>query len=210
MRRAHAIPTRQQLSEDMKVMSFKNVFTALGAVSGALFLGLAYIPVALGDQQKSGQTCTAAIQGRFIEGAPKDRFVFSNHSGGNWSINKITLDLTESIGDLIFDTADGGTGVEVFQPFQADEQTVALTNVQLPGDGGQTMVLEFADFIPGSNFNFTIDLDDQLLDSALGQIRITSDEIQSAIVTTIFKNENDESLEIIASFSDSSTLSSHC
>jgi len=194
----------------MNRIRFKTDIAALAAVSGVLFLALANIPAALGDQQNNGQTCAAAIQGRFVEGAPKDRFEFSNHSSENWSINKITLDLTESKGDLIFDTADGGAGVEVFQPFQADEQTAAIGNVQLPGDGGQTMVLEFDDFTPGSNFNFTIDLDDRLLDSALGQIRITSDEIQNAKVTTVFKNDNGELLEIIAAFSDSSTLSSHC
>ena len=64
-------------------------------------------------------TCGVDLQVRFIEGAPVDRFVISNGSDQAYPLSEVAFDLTASAGRLIFDTQNGGAGVEVFQPFQS-------------------------------------------------------------------------------------------
>ena len=121
-------------------------------------------------------TCGADLQVRFIEGAPVDRFVISNGADEAYPLTQVAFDLTASQGRLIFDTKSGGAGVEVFQPFVSD---VAQVNVR---DGATGLRIPMDGLDAGASVSFTIDVDDQLTTSELGQIRVSGSEIAGAQV----------------------------
>ena len=60
----------------------------------------------------------ADIVVNFVESAPKDRFVIKNTGEYDFENLIVEIDLTSSVGRLIFDTTGNGAGVEVFQPFE--------------------------------------------------------------------------------------------
>ena len=53
----------------------------------------------------------AGVQIRFIEGAPKDRFVLTNVGACEVETSTVKIDLSQSAGRLIFDVTDKGAGV---------------------------------------------------------------------------------------------------
>ena len=63
------------------------------------------------------QTAAADIAVRFVESAPKDRFIIENLGDCALTAAGLTLDMAGSAGGLIFDVTGSGAGVEVFQPF---------------------------------------------------------------------------------------------
>lgn len=128
-------------------------------------------------------TAQADIAVRFIESAPKDRFVIENVSDCAEGPMDITIDLATAPVGLIFDTTGAGAGVEVFQPFEVAEGGAALTNAIAPTDGDQSVTLNLAGLAPGGVFAFTVDVDDTAKSSALGQIRVSDAEISGATVT---------------------------
>ena len=81
-----------------------------------------------------------------------------------------------------------GAGVEVFQPFRADDGLATLVDEPQVLDGDQTMVLTLSGFSKGVDYRFTIDVDDQLADSALGQIRVAGSEMSGAELTLGIEN----------------------
>ena len=121
--------------------------------------------------------CGFATSARFIESAPRDRFVIQNTSTAAWTISSLNVDLSTSAGDLIFDTTADGAGVEVFQPFRGDGGAAVLAQEPVVSDGDQSITLAFSSFKSDENYEFSIDIDDQLANSDLGQIRVSSGEI---------------------------------
>ena len=113
---------------------------------------------------------------RFVESAPRDRFIISNESSAGWSIVAVAIDLSTSAGNLIFDTTAEGAGVEVFQPFRNDGGKANLEQEPQVSDGDQSINLRFSTFQAGEDFTFSIDIDDQLTSSDLGQIRVSNNE----------------------------------
>ena len=134
--------------------------------------------------------CDATLSARFIESAPRDRFTFVNTSKPGWSINHISIELAESQGNLVFDTESGGLGVEVYQPYKLEDSSAGVANVLLPDDGEQTIEITFAQFPAGANYTFSIDVDDQLTRSALGNIRVTGGEMKGAQVSVGFISDS--------------------
>jgi hypothetical protein len=120
--------------------------------------------------------CGVDLQVRFIEGAPVDRFVISNGSDRAYPLTEVAFDLTASKGRLIFDTQIGGSGVEVFQPFVSSVANIDVrdgaTGLRMPMDGLDAR----------TDVSFTIDVDDQLTASELGQIRVSGSEMAGAQV----------------------------
>ncbi|KIN73755.1 hypothetical protein [Sulfitobacter guttiformis] len=112
---------------------------------------------------------------RFIESAPWDRFELVM---GIQPLMSVTVDLRGSAGQLIFDTADGGTGVDVFQPLRDEGGTTA----GVVADGAQAVRVALRDGAPHSRAVFSIDVDDRLKVSDLGQIRVTGGEMAGASV----------------------------
>lgn len=126
--------------------------------------------------------CGFAVSIVFDEGAPRDRIAISNDSSADISIASARFDLASSVGGIIFDTLDGGIGVEVFQDFQVEGGDAVLANEPIAEDGATDLRLDFESFEPGDSFTFSIDVDDQLTDSDLGQIQVTGAEIAGALV----------------------------
>ncbi len=137
-------------------------------------------------------TATATIKVQFIESAPKDSFVITNNSNAVLENITLTLDLSSSAGNLIFDTSASGAGVEVFQPFELSKGTINLskgTHQDGVEDGEQVLVLDIPALSPHDTVSFTIDVDDQLTQSALGQIRVTSGEMAGASVSLMHQGK---------------------
>lgn len=138
------------------------------------------------------QACGPAVEIEFTEGAPKDRFEIRNVSNGAWGLTSLSIQLAGSKGDLVFDTAPGGEGLSVYQPFevQSGAADVSLRGVPAVRDGDRAMDLEFDAFWSGKNFDFTIDLDDRLPVSEYGQTMISGAEIEGAVVIASFVDQD--------------------
>ncbi|MEM7440093.1 MAG: aggregation factor core [Pseudomonadota bacterium] len=121
----------------------------------------------------------ANLNAAFIEGAPKDRFVFENAGDCAISDATIVLDLSTSPSGLIFDTTGAGAGVEVFQPFELVSGKDALKGVPQVTDGDTAIRLSVARLEPGASVAFTIDVDDTTSSRA---ITVNGSEIAGAQV----------------------------
>ena len=104
---------------------------------------------------------TADVSVKFIEGAPKDRFVITNETCATGPV-KLTVDLQPSAGALIFDVTGAGAGVEVFQPFELVSGGSLVTRAPEVVDGDQVLSLNLAGLGPEAVVSFTIDLDDTI------------------------------------------------
>lgn len=124
----------------------------------------------------------ADVEVRFIEGAPKDRFVIRNAGACDLERAEIVIDLSGSVGALVFDTTPTGAGVEVFQPFEMVEGANALNGLPEVGDGDMAIAMSVARLGAGGTIAFTIDVDDTLGSRA---ITVTDGEISGAEVRAI-------------------------
>lgn len=134
---------------------------------------------------QAAPACGHGVSMVFTESAPRDRFEIRNGSSSGQSIQRLTLDLSGSAGRLIFDTVDGGTGVEVFQPFRVEQGEAKLKGLPAVQDGSDRITLDFSRFEPGQYFRFSIDVDDQLTASELGQIRVSGREMEGAVLIAL-------------------------
>ena len=121
----------------------------------------------------------ADLKTSFSEGAPKDRFTFSNTSNCNLENAKVTLDLSGSASGLIFDVTGKGAGVEVFQPLQIVSGASALASVPKVKDGDNRIVFNVKRLNAGEEFAFTIDVDDT---TGGREITVNGSEISGASV----------------------------
>ncbi|PKF62016.1 aggregation factor core [Psychromonas sp. psych-6C06] len=137
----------------------------------------------------SSQYAYADIEVKFLEGAPKDKFVFKNTSECNLQNIVLKVDLSNSQGGLIFDTTATGQGVEVFQPFEVTEGELALTSSGKVKDGAKHLSLNVKSINAKQSVSFTIDVDDTLDRSELGNIRVSGNEITNAAVDINFDSE---------------------
>lgn len=126
---------------------------------------------------------SANMQIKFVESAPKDWFAVTNNSDCNLSNIKLTFDLTQSQGALIFDTTAAGAGVEVYQPFSVRSGNLELISGADVADGDKTLTILITDLKPTEVASFTIDVDDTLAKSELGNIRVSRSEIAGASVS---------------------------
>lgn len=131
----------------------------------------------------------ADIDVRFIEGAPKDRFTFTNSGACALENARIELDLSGSKAGLIFDITAAGAGVEVFQPleFISGGDTLATRPTLTDGDTALTLVVQSLPV--GGVIGFTVDVDDTMgareitvsgAEIAGAQLSLTSGEGSSA------------------------------
>ncbi|WP_298840004.1 aggregation factor core [uncultured Roseobacter sp.] len=108
----------------------------------------------------STQASFADIAVRFVESAPKDRFIIENTGDCALTASGLTLDMTGSAGGLIFDVTGSGAGVEVFQPFDLVAGAASLDGVPQVRDGDRAISLSIRALAPGDQIAFTIDVDD--------------------------------------------------
>lgn len=116
----------------------------------------------------------------FIEGAPKDRFVISNSSSCRLARPELTIDLKTASAGLVFDVAENGAGLEVFQPFDVIEGAYHLAERPIVQDGATAITLKFRALPAWQQVTFTIDMDDT--DSTRG-ITVSPQELRGASVT---------------------------
>jgi len=103
---------------------------------------------------------TADIVVSFDEGAPTDRFTILNDGACALVATDLVLDLGTSAAGLIFDTTDGGDGVQVFQPLTIVAGQEALAEVPKLRDGDNSLTLRLGRLEPGQSIAFTTDVDD--------------------------------------------------
>lgn len=130
-------------------------------------------------------TCAQNVSLAFVESAPRDRFEVSNDSLPGQRIQRLTLDLAGSAGRLIFDTVEGGAGIDVFQPFRVESGEARLSATPVVPDGSERLELVFTRFEAGQRFVFSIDVDDRLTASDLGQTRVSDSELKGALLTVV-------------------------
>lgn len=130
----------------------------------------------------SAQFAQANVTVDFREGAPKDRFTITYT--GECVLNDVVLniDLSGTDGKLIFDTTAAGAGVEVFQPFEVTQGAVTLLSSLRVNDGDKALSLGIEKLGSGESISFTIDVDDTLTNSELGNIRVSDAEIKGGTV----------------------------
>jgi len=129
------------------------------------------------------QTAQANIQVAFKESAPKDQFSFTNVGKCVLDDLIVTIDLSNSAGKLIFDTVPTGSGVEVFQPFEIVNGNLNLVSSASSLDGNDELIIEITNLAPNKTASFTIDLDDTMKVSQLGNIRVAGSEISNAEIS---------------------------
>lgn len=132
------------------------------------------------------QPAVADITVRFVESAPKDRFVISSDTCPLANVN-VLIDLAGSAGSLIFDVTASGAGVEVFQPVEVQSGTIIAKPVI---DGDQQLSFLVNNLRAESDVIVSADLDDVLTNSSLGQIRVAGAELDGAMVTISIAGES--------------------
>lgn len=140
-------------------------------------------------------TAFADVEVRFIESAPKDRFVIANTGACELTDLIIDIDLLKTRGKLVFDTTAGGAGVEVFQPFEPNKGDVSLLSSDFVKDGDTSLSVKIVNLPVDQTVSFTIDVDDTLENGELGNIRVTGSEMQGGTVT--LKNENIDNEKVV-------------
>lgn len=96
----------------------------------------------------------------FDEGAPKDRFMIVYTGDCPLGPTDVIVDLTGSDGALVFDVAEGGAGVEVFQPVDVVMGAEDIAGVSVVEDGGRSVTIRFDRMEPMQHAAFTVDVDD--------------------------------------------------
>lgn len=125
------------------------------------------------------QPAYADLSAQFDEGAPKDRFTFTNIGACAITNATLTLDLSTSDSGLIFDVTDQGAGVEVFQPFELIKGGDAISGQPNVLDGDAQIVFSIRSLMPQKAISFTIDVDDT---TGGREITVSDGEIKGASV----------------------------
>lgn len=149
------------------------------------------------------QPVSANMEIRFVESAPKDWFSLTNNS--ECVVEELTMevDLSNTIGKLIFDTTSAGEGVEVFQPFEKREGEIALASSKKVLDGENKLSVLVKNLSPGQSVSFTIDVDDTMTNSELGNIRVSDAEIAGGTVSLKIS----DTLDVTGSFDSNAEIS---
>lgn len=135
------------------------------------------------------QLAQADIVVNFVESAPKDRFVIKNTGVCAYDDLVVEIDLSDSAGRLIFDTTSRGAGVEVFQPFEVRSGDLKLVSANEVRDGEKVLAIGIKSLLPETTVSFTIDVDDTLRDSELGNIRVSGSEIMNGLVNINYREQ---------------------
>lgn len=134
------------------------------------------------------QIAYANVEISFRESAPKDSFTLKNLSTCDLQDVFLEIDLSTSAGRLIFDTTANGAGVEVFQPFEVKQGNMTLTSASTVQDGDTALSVQIDQIKASETVSFTIDVDDTLAKSELGNIRVSGAEIEGGAVQLSVQN----------------------
>jgi hypothetical protein len=129
-----------------------------------------------------GSVASADLAVTFLEGAPKDRFVFENTGNCPLGPTDLVVDLSGSVAGLIFDVTATGAGVQVYQPFELVAGADSLSGLPQVSDGDTGLVLPVSALPPGARIAFTIDVDDTINQR---EITVSNAEIAGAEVRLV-------------------------
>ena len=150
------------------------------------------------------QPVFADLTVRFVESAPKDRFVISSDTCPLQDVD-VVISLDGSAGGLIFDVTSAGAGVEVFQPVEVQSGAVTAQPVV---DGDQQLSFKIGSMIAGNDIIISADLDDVLTNSSLGQIRVAGSELDGAVVEMTIAGESQSA--VFANGTNTVTIPHNC
>ena len=150
------------------------------------------------------QPVFADITVRFVESAPKDRFVISSDTCPLQDVD-VVISLDGSAGGLIFDVTGAGAGVEVFQPVEVQSGVVTAQPVV---DGDQQLSFKTGSMVAGNDIVISADLDDVLTNSSLGQIRVAGSELDGAVVELTIAGESQSA--VFANGTNTVTIPHNC
>jgi hypothetical protein len=136
-----------------------------------------HLPLATALALLAALPAMADIEARFVEGAPKDRFILTNTGPCALPATRVTIDLDGSAGGLIFDVTGSGAGVEVFQPFDLVTGAEFVSARSQVRDGDRSVTLELTGLGAGAEVSFTIDVDDT---AGTREITVAGSEIAGA------------------------------
>lgn len=108
----------------------------------------------------SASLAHADVSIAFNEGAPKDRFMIVYTGDCPLGPTDVIVDLEGSDGALIFDVAEGGAGVEVFQPVDVIMGAEDIAGISELRDGDRSVTIRFDRMMPMQHAAFTVDVDD--------------------------------------------------
>lgn len=128
----------------------------------------------------------ADLSVRFVEGAPKDRFIVENLGACPIGSASVTLDLTASRGGLYFDVTAKGAGVSVYQPVEIERGAAFVAEMAPVPDGATSVGLMLRDLPPGEAVVLTTDLDDR---TGQGATIVGDAEIAGAAVIIAVQGE---------------------
>lgn len=122
------------------------------------------------------------LSARFMEGAPRDRFVFEHRGACALESVVLTLDLSATAAGLYFDVSPAGVGLEVSQPVRVVEGAQFVASQPRVVDGDRSLTVALINLIPGARVTLTGDLDDVAPASVYGRTRIGGSEILGAVL----------------------------
>ena len=117
-------------------------------------------------------------------------FVIENLSASGWALRTLTIDLSSSFGDAVFNSTPGlisATSPNAFYKVKADDPVAGLTTPVALSENNRILKLSFEQFTPKRKVVFTIDLDDTSLISSRGQRRVTFGELAGAKISARMK-----------------------
>ena len=147
--------------------------------------------VTLAASMAHATTSVTAISIVFSESAPKDSFTITNTGACKAADFSLRIDLASSKGRLI----------EVFQPLEITAGEASLASISKVRDGSRDVALELRSLAPGGKIAFTVDVDDTLPRSELGQTRVADSEISGAEI----HGKSRDGFELKSAFGDNAT-----
>ena len=117
-------------------------------------------------------------------------FIIENLSSSGWALRTLTIDLSSSFGDAVFNSTPGlisAASPNAFYRVKADDPVAGLTTPVSLSSNNRVLKVSFQEFPPNRKVVFTIDLDDTSLISARGQRRVTFGELAGAKVSARMK-----------------------
>lgn len=153
------------------------------AAAAVLVLAGLAVPAAAADPP-------ADLTVRFEEGLGPDLFHVENTGTCLATVVAVTIDLSSTVGGLVFDTEGGGAGFNAGYPFVLREGGEHVTGAAGGEDGGRALSLDLTGLRRGDRVVFSIDVDDSLEQSPWGRTRIAGPEFDGGRVIATVRQPN--------------------
>ncbi len=130
-------------------------------------------------------------------------FLIENLSSPGWMLQGLTIDLSPSFGDAVFNPKPGAIGrdaPDAFYQVKSGGSEIGLRQPASLTPDNRVLTLSFTAFPPKEKIAFLIDLDDKSLISARGPRRVTYGELAGATVSARMKGSKKYPAHVEATF----------